>query len=102
VIWNVFPGFADPNYFVSLGLTPHFKDGWTNEEAQSLATSANQTLDMDVRKEQYAPLQEIFVQDLPIMVIQEAPKVSLTAPDVANWGINSLSWVLLNDVTISA
>jgi peptide/nickel transport system substrate-binding protein len=102
VIWNVFPGFADPNYFVSLGLTPHFKDGWTNEEAQSLATSANQTLDMDVRKEQYAQLQEIFVQDLPIMVIQEAPKVSLTAPDVANWGINSLSWVFLNDVTIGA
>lgn len=100
VIWNVFPGFADPNYFVSLGLQPHFADGWTNEEAAALATSANQTLDIAQRTEQYARLQELFVQDLPIMVIQEAPKVSLTAPDVANWQINSLSWVLLDDVTI--
>jgi peptide/nickel transport system substrate-binding protein len=101
VIWNVFPGFADPNYFVSLGLQPHLADGWTNEEAASLAASANQTLDQAARTEQYARLQELFVQDLPIMVIQETPKVSLTAPNVANWGINSLSWVLLNDVTIS-
>lgn len=102
VIWNVFPGFADPNYFVSLGLQPHLADGWTNEEAKTLATTANQTLDQDERKAQYGKLQELFVQDLPIMVIQEAPKVSLTAPDVANWGINSLSWVFLNDVTIGA
>jgi peptide/nickel transport system substrate-binding protein len=102
VIWNVFPGFADPNYFVALGLQPHFADGWTNEEAKTLATTANQTLDQDERKAQYGKLQELFVQDLPIMVIQEAPKVSLTAPDVANWGINSLSWVLLNNVTIGA
>ena len=27
VIWNVFPGFADPNYFVALGLEPHQLDG---------------------------------------------------------------------------
>lgn len=65
VIWNVFPGFADPNYFVSLGLQPHLTDGWTNEEAAQLATSANQTLDQAARTEQYARLQELFVQDLP-------------------------------------
>ncbi|MEZ4533208.1 MAG: ABC transporter substrate-binding protein [Thermomicrobiales bacterium] len=101
VIWNVFPGFADPNYFVSLGLQPHLTDGWTNEEAAALAVSANETLDLDERKEQYARLQQLFVEDLPIMVIQETPKVSVTAPNVSNWGINSLSWVLLNDTTIS-
>lgn len=100
VIWNVFPGFADPNYFISLGLQPHLADGWTNAEAAELAATANQTIDQEVRKEQYDRLQELFVEELPIMVIQEAPKVSLTAPNVANWGINSLSWVLLNDVTI--
>ena len=102
VIWNVFPGFADPNYFVSLGLQPHFADGWTNAEAAELATTANQTLDQSVRKEQYDRLQEIFVEELPIIVIQETPKVSLTAPEVQNWEINSLSWVLLNNVTTTA
>ncbi len=101
VIWNVFPGFADPNYFVSFALQPHLTDGWTNEEAAQLAASANQTLDQTARTEQYGRLQDLFVEELPIMVIQETPKVSLTAPNVQNWGINSLSWVLLNDVTIS-
>jgi peptide/nickel transport system substrate-binding protein len=100
VIWNVFPGFADPNYFVSLGLEPHFADGWTNEEARELATTANQTLDQAVRTEQYGRLQELFVQDLPIIVIQEAPKVSLTAPNVTGWEINPLSWIGINSVTI--
>lgn len=100
VIWNVFPGFADPNYFVSLGLQPHFADGWTNEEAKTLATTANQTIDQAARTEQYGRLQELFVQDLPILVIQESPKVSLTAPDVAGWEINPLSWIGINNVTI--
>lgn len=100
VIWNVFPGFADPNYFVSLGLDPHFADGWTNEEAAALAASANQTLDQTERTEQYGRLQELFVEDLPILVIQEAPKVSLTAPDVTGWEINPLSWVGVNRVAI--
>jgi peptide/nickel transport system substrate-binding protein len=101
VIWNVFPGFADPNYFVSLGLEPHFADGWTNEEARELATTANQTIDQAARTEQYGRLQELFVQDLPIMVIQEAPKVSLTAPNVSGWEINPLSWIGINKVTIA-
>lgn len=101
VIWNVFPGFADPNYFVSLGLEPHFADGWANEEARELATSANQTIDQAVRTEQYGRLQELFVQDLPILVIQEAPKVSLTAPNVSGWEINPLAWIGINRVTIA-
>ena len=101
VIWNVFPGFADPNYYVSLALDPHFKDGWDNAEAQELATTANQTLDQAVRTEQYGRLQELSVQDLPILIIQEAPKVSLTAPNVSGWEINPLSWIGINKVTIS-
>lgn len=101
VIWNVFPGFADPNYFVSIALGPHFADGWTNEEAAQLAVSANQTLDQAKRLEEYTRLQEIFVEELPILVMQEMPKVSLTAPSVENWKINSLSWVLLNQVSVT-
>ena len=101
VIWNFFEGFADPNYFVSIGLEPHLTDGWANEEAAQLAARANQNLDQAARIEQYARLQELFVEELPIMVIQETPAISLTAPNLANWGINSLGWRLLNDVTIS-
>lgn len=100
VIWNVFPGFADPNYFVGLGLKPHLEDGWTNAEAAELADSANQTLDQAERTERYGRLQELFVQDLPILVIQEAPQASLMAPNVTGWEINPLGYVFVRNVTV--
>jgi peptide/nickel transport system substrate-binding protein len=101
VIWNVFPGFADPNYFVSLGLDPHIKDGWTNPEAARLATESNQTLDQAERTALYGQLQDLTVQELPIMVIQEAPQASLTSPNVTGWEINPLGFVFVNNVKVS-
>ncbi len=100
VIWNVFPGFADPNYFVGLGLKPHLEDGWTNPEAAELADAANQTLDQVQRAELYGRLQELFVAELPILVIQEAPQASLLAPNVAGWEINPLGYVFVKNVTL--
>jgi peptide/nickel transport system substrate-binding protein len=100
VIWNVFPGFADPNYFVSLGLQPHLQDGWDNQEAADLADGANATLDQAERTELYGRLQELFVEELPIMVIQETPQTSLMAPNVSGWEINPLGFIFLEDVTI--
>ena len=40
------------------------------------------------------------MQDLPIIVIQEAPKVSLTAANVTGWEINPLSWIGINSVMV--
>lgn len=102
VIWNVFPGFADPNYFVSLGLKPHFDDGWTNTAAADLAAQANQVIDQTERATLYGQLQDLFVQDLPILVIQEAPQASLTAPDVTGWQINPLGFVIVREAAFSA
>jgi peptide/nickel transport system substrate-binding protein len=101
VIWNVFPGFADPNYFVSLGLQPHITDGWTNPEAARLAADSNQTLDQAGRTALYGELQDLTVAELPIMVIQETPQASLTATDVSGWEINPLGFVFVDKVTIS-
>ncbi len=101
VIWNVFPGFADPNYFVSLGLMPHLQDGWTNAEALDLATRSNQVIDQTERAELYAQLQQLFVQDLPVIIIQEAPQASVTAPNVTGWEINPLGFVLLRNATVT-
>jgi peptide/nickel transport system substrate-binding protein len=100
VIWNVFPGFADPNYFVSLGLGPHIADGWTNPEAARLAAESNQTLDQAQRIELYGQLQDLFVAELPVLVIQEAPQASVMAPNVTGWEINPLGYVLVNNVKI--
>ena len=102
VTWNVFPGFADPNYFVSLGLMPHLDDGWTNAEALDLATKANQVIDQAQRAELYGQFQDIFVQDLPVIVVQEAPQASVTAPDVTGWEINPLGFVIVKGAGFSA
>ena len=102
VIWNVFPGFADPNYFVSFGLAPHISDGWTNPEAARLATESNQTLDQAERTALYAELQDLFVAELPVLVIQETPQASLLQPNVTGWEINPLGTVFVNNVKIGA
>jgi ABC-type transport system substrate-binding protein len=91
----VFPGFADPNYFVALGLKPHLKDQWQNAEADQLADEANATLDQAKRKELYGKLQDIFVADLPVLVIQEAPQSSRTKPTVSGWFINTIGQVIV-------
>ena len=101
VSWNVFPGFADPNYFVALGLRPHFADGWDNAEAEQAADDANSTPDQAQRAEYYASLQEATVTDLPVIVVQEAPQASLVAPNVEGWEINPLGMVIVRGVSIS-
>jgi peptide/nickel transport system substrate-binding protein len=101
VIWNVFPGFADPNYFVSFGLMPHLQDGWTNAEAMDLAVRTNQVIDQAERTDLYAQLQDLFVQDLPVIIIQEAPQASVTSPNVTGWEINPLGFVILRNATVT-
>ena len=101
VIWNVFPGFADPNYFVAVALQPHLADQWQNEDAARLAAEANATIDQAARADLYAELQQLFVEELPIIVIQEAPQASITQPNVSGWEINPVGFVVLRDVTVA-
>ena len=85
VSWNVFPGFADPNYFVAYDLKVHLADQWQNPEAAQIADQAATTLDQDKRKELYAKLQDIFVADVPVIVTQEVPAASLTKANISGW-----------------
>lgn len=100
VSWNVFPGFADPNYFVSLGLQPHFADGWQNADASQIAGDANKTVDQEERAALYAELQAAAVNDLPVIVVQEAPQASLVAANVEGWEINPLGMVIVRGVSL--
>ncbi|MFN8442918.1 MAG: ABC transporter substrate-binding protein [Caldilineaceae bacterium] len=100
VSWNVFPGFADPNYFVSLGLKPHFADAWKNADAEKAADDANTTLDQAKRKEFYAIVQDAAAADLPVIVVQEAPQASLVKPNVEGWEINPLGMVIVRGVSV--
>ena len=100
VSWNVFPGFADPNYFVAFDLKVHLADQWKNPEAAQLADQAATTLDQTKRKELYAKLQDIFVNDVPVIVTQEVPAASLTRPNVSGWQINALGHVMVRGVSV--
>ena len=101
IIWNVFPGFADPNYFVGFGLQPHLADGWTSADAKAAADGAVQTIDQAERAALYGSLQEMFVADLPCIIVQEAPAASVVAKSVAGWEINPLGFIHLDGVTVS-
>jgi peptide/nickel transport system substrate-binding protein len=102
--WNVWPGFADPNYFVSYGMQPMFSDKgeWKNAEAKKLADDANQTLDQNERTALYGQLQDIFVADLPAIVVTELPQASLTAKNVSGWEINPLGMVIVKNASVSS
>jgi peptide/nickel transport system substrate-binding protein len=100
--WNVWPGFADPNYFVSYGMQPMFNGEWKNEEAKRLADEANLTLDQTERTALYGQLQDIFVADLPAIVVTEAPQASLTAKSITGWEINPLGMVVVKNAALGA
>jgi peptide/nickel transport system substrate-binding protein len=100
VTWNTWPGFADPNYFVSFGLKPLWADTWNDAAAAKLGDDANGTLDRAKRKALYGQLQDIFVQEMPVIVIAEVPDASLTLPTVTGWDINPVGFVLLDKVRV--
>jgi peptide/nickel transport system substrate-binding protein len=100
--WNVWPGFADPNYFVSYGMQPMFAGEWKNADAKKLADDANLTLDQTERAALYGQLQDIFVADLPAIVIAEAPQASLTAKNVTGWEINPLGFNIVKNVSVTS
>ena len=101
VSWNVFPGFADPNYFVAYDLKVHLADQWQNAEAAQLAEQAATTLDQDQRKDLYAKLQDIFVADMPVIVTQEVPAASLVKSNISGWTINPIGQVIVRGVSVS-
>ena len=101
VTWNAWPGFADPNYFVSYGLKPLWGDTWNNPTAAKLGDDANATIDQNKRKDLYGQLQDIFVQEMPVIVIAEVPQAALTLPSVTGWDINPIGATHLDNVKIS-
>jgi peptide/nickel transport system substrate-binding protein len=100
VSWNVFPGFADPNYFVAYDLKVHLADQWQNPEAAQLADQAATTLDQNQRQDLYAKLQDIFVADMPVIVTQEVPAASLVKSNIAGWKINPIGQVIVRGVSV--
>ena len=78
----------------------HLADQWKNADAAQLADQAATTLDQAKRTELYGRLQDIFVNDVPVIVTQEVPAASLTKPNISGWQINALGHVIVRGVSV--
>lgn len=99
--WNVFNVGADPNSFFDVIMTPHLTDDYVSPEVSELAAEALQVSDEDSRAAIYAQLQEILVDELPIMTVQFTPIYSVAASGVENYAVNPLGWPMLTGVTVA-
>lgn len=99
--WNVFNVAADPNSFFDIIMNPHLSDDYKNEKVTELVNAATATPDQDERAAIYAQLQEILVDELPVINVQSTPIYSITGLDVEGYAVNPLSWPMLEHVSLS-
>jgi len=99
--WNVFNVGADPHSFFDIIMTPHLADDYQNQTVSDLVLDATRVSDEETRSELYSELQEILVDELPVMIVQSTPVASITGTEVSGYEVNPLGWALLSQVTVS-
>ncbi|MGZ0212467.1 MAG: ABC transporter substrate-binding protein [Actinomycetales bacterium] len=99
--WNVFNVGADPHSFFDIIMTPHLADDYQNQTVSDLVLDATRVSDEAARSELYSELQQILVDELPVMIVQSTPVASIAGPDVSGYEVNPLGWALLSQVTVS-
>ncbi|WP_339622117.1 ABC transporter substrate-binding protein [uncultured Salinibacterium sp.] len=99
--WNVFNVGADPHSFFDIIMTPHLADDYQNQTVSDLVLDATRISDEAARSELYSELQQILVDELPVMIVQSTPVASIAGPDVSGYEVNPLGWALLSQVTVS-
>jgi len=100
--WNFFGVSPDPHSFFDVILRPHFEgDVYDNPEVAELVAAGIATGDQEERMEIYTELQEIVVDELPVLTVQSRPVGAIAAPEVEGFAMNPLGWGLYTDVTLS-
>lgn len=104
VIWNTMGQPGDPNNFynVIVGRLARGKfcgasgkeNCYSNSEYADLLAKSNKELDRNNQLKYLKRIQEIIVEDLPVIMIQTKPLISLSRNNVNNWKIvaNSRMW----------
>ncbi|MBB3666509.1 peptide/nickel transport system substrate-binding protein [Garicola koreensis] len=98
--WNVFNVGGDPHSFFDVIMTPHLDDDYDNPRMKELIAEATSTSDQAKRADIYAELQQVLVEELPVMVVQSIPVASIIADDVRGYEMNPLGWSLLDNVAV--
>lgn len=88
VTWNSIGIGGDPNGFFDL-IIRRFADAgvYNNPEMEDLRARAKQTTDPAEATEMLTRMQEIINEDLPVILVQTVPNLSLTGPHVRDWKI---------------
>ena len=89
--WNVFDVKGDPDSFYSIIMVPHLKSDYHNPAMLSLEAKALATSNIAARKSIYSQMDNMVVNQLPVMPIQTEPLYSVVSKDVTGW--RSTPWV---------
>jgi peptide/nickel transport system substrate-binding protein len=95
ITWNVFDVKGDPDSFYSIIMVPHLKSDFHDPEMLTLESEALATSNEAARKAIYEKMDNMVVDDLPVMPIQTEPLYSVVRKGVTGWQLNPLGWPTL-------
>ncbi|MCZ7572986.1 MAG: hypothetical protein M5U01_30910 [Ardenticatenaceae bacterium] len=88
VTWNSIGIAGDPNGFFDLIIRRFVNAGvYNNPEMEELRPKAKQTSNPEEAKKLLARMQEIVNEDLPVILVQTVPNISLVRSYVHDWRI---------------
>lgn len=99
--WNFFGVSPDPHSFFDVIMRPHLEGEYQNQAMIDLVQQGIQTSDLEERMAIYAQLQELMVEDLPVMAVQSRPIGSIASNAVEGFAMNPLGWPLYAGVSKS-
>ena len=92
--WNFFGVSPDPHSFFDVILRPHLSGEYQNQNVVDLVRQGIENSSNDERKAIYGQLQEILVEDLPVMAVQSRPIASIASKSIKGLELNPLGWPL--------
>lgn len=99
--WNFFGVSPDPHSFFDIIMRPHLEDEYDNPEMLELIDQGIATSVMEERAAIYGELQEMVVDELPVMTIQSRPIAAVARKGIEGFAMNPLGWGLYAGVNIS-
>ena len=108
VIWNTMGQPGDPNNFYNIIVGrlargkfcgPSGKENcYSNSEYADLLAKSNKELNRNNQLKYVKRIQEIIVEDLPVIMVQTRPLISLSRNNVNNWKISASARMWARDV----
>ena len=100
--WNISPLPPEPHGFFSTQLGPHLDDQYQAPHVTELIAKGLATSDENERKEIYGDLQEIVVEEVPILTVQSKPLASVVREGVTGYWLNPMGWAWFAETQVSS